>query len=228
MSFSFQTKVASRGFHIYKNTTWENGIIGQEISVQLETNENCKKIDPYCCAIKIMVSGKLETVGHKPREVSRHTYFYIKDKGGRIDASVLSTRYRASTIPSGRLEIPLMMTFRSPKYITHQKFKDFMTELYCHDHKPVTENVESDSDGDEFHIEIKENGVEEGEDSEVVVAPKAKKRKVTIAYNSDDSDEEKEKTQKKTTFENDSDDAIPENVSKLNKIVSYDDTDSDS
>ena len=70
--------------------------------------------------------------------------------------------------------------------------------------------------------------MEEGEDSEEVVAPKARKRKVTIAYNSDDSDEEKEKTQKKTTFENDSDDAIQESLSKLHKIVSYDDTDSDS
>ena len=58
--------------------------------------------------------------------------------------------------------------------------------------------------------------------------PKAKKIKATIAYNSDDSDEEREKTQKKTTFENDSDDTIPESVSKLNKIVSYDDIDSDS
>ena len=58
--------------------------------------------------------------------------------------------------------------------------------------------------------------------------PKSKKIKVTIAYNSDDSDEEREKTQKKTTFENDSDDTIPESVSKLNKIVSYDDIDSDS
>ena len=61
-----------------------------------------------------------------------------------------------------------------------------------------------------------------------MVAPKAKKRKVTIAYNSDDSDEEKEKTQKKTIFENDSDDAIPESLSKLNKIVSYNYTDGDS
>ena len=103
-----------------------------------------------------------------------------------------------------------------------------MTILYCYDHKPVTENVESDSDSDEFHIEIKETVVEEGEESEVVVAPKAKKRKVTVVYNSDDSDEEKEKTQKKTTFENDSNHAIPESVSKLNKIVSYDDTDTDS
>ena len=36
--------------------------------------------------------------------------------------------------------------------------------------------------------------MEEGEDSEVVVG---KKRKVTIAYNSNNSDKEKEKTQKK-------------------------------
>ena len=61
MSYSFQTKVAWRGFHIYKNTTSENVNIGQEVSVQLETNEDSKKIDPYCCAIKTMVSGKLET-----------------------------------------------------------------------------------------------------------------------------------------------------------------------
>ena len=58
----------------------------------------------------------------------------------------------------------------------------------------------------------------------MMVAPKAKDRKVTIAYNSNDSDEEKKK---KTTFENCSDHAIPESASKLNKIVFYDDTDSD-
>ena len=85
-----------------------------------------------------------------------------------------------------------------------------------------------DSDSDEIHIEIKENVVKESEDSKVVVAPKVKMGKVTFVYNSDDSDEEKETTQKKTTFENESDDAIPESVSKLNKIVSYDDTDSGS
>ena len=98
--------------------------------------------------------------------------------------------------------------------------KDFMTKLYCYDHKPVTENEVSGLDSDEFHIEIKENVVEEGEDSEVVVAPKAKKRKVTVAYNSNDSDQKKEQTQKKTTFENDSGEVIPESVSKLKKTVS--------
>ena len=70
--------------------------------------------------------------------------------------------------------------------------------------------------------------MEEGEGSKVVIARKAKMRKVTIGYNSDDCDEKREKSQKKTTFENDSDDAIPGSVSKLNKIVFYNDTGSDS
>ena len=35
MSFSFQTKAASCGFHISKNTTWENVNIGQEISMKI-------------------------------------------------------------------------------------------------------------------------------------------------------------------------------------------------
>ena len=105
MSFSFQTKVPSRGFHIYKNTvTWENVNVGQEISVQLETNEDSKKVDPYCCDIKIMVSGKLETVGHIPREVLRHTYFYIKEEAGLIDGFVLSTCYRSSPILAADLK----------------------------------------------------------------------------------------------------------------------------
>ena len=160
--------------------------------------------------------------------VSRHTHFYIKEEEGRIDGSVFSTRYRPSPIPSSGLEMPLMMTFRSPRYITHQKMKDFMAKFYFYDHKQVTENVKSDLDSDEFHIEIKENVVKEGEDSEVVVDPKAKKRKVTIAHNNNDSDKEKEKTQKKTTFDIDSDDTIPESVSKLDKIISCDDIGSDS
>ena len=42
MSLSFQAKVALRGFHIYKNATWENANIGQETAIQLETNEDSK------------------------------------------------------------------------------------------------------------------------------------------------------------------------------------------
>ena len=42
MSFSFQPKVALRGFLIYKNTTCENANIGQETAIWLETNEDSR------------------------------------------------------------------------------------------------------------------------------------------------------------------------------------------
>ena len=62
-----------------------------------------------------MVSGKLETVGHIPREVSRYTYFDIKEEGGCIDDFVLSRRYRPSPIPSGGLEIHVFF-YKKPVY----------------------------------------------------------------------------------------------------------------
>ena len=78
-------KVASRGFNVFINTIWENAKMGEEISVQIETNEASKKT--YCYAIKALISGKLETVGHISREVSRHVFFFIREEGGRIGGS---------------------------------------------------------------------------------------------------------------------------------------------
>ena len=52
-----------------------------------------------------------------------------------------------------------------------------MTKLYYYDHQPVTGNVKSDWDSDEFYIEIKENVVEQGEDSEKWLLPKLKREK---------------------------------------------------
>ena len=50
--------------------------MGKEISVQIKTNEKSKKIDLYCCTIKALISGRVETVGHIPREFSGHVLFF--------------------------------------------------------------------------------------------------------------------------------------------------------
>lgn len=71
----------------------------------------------------------LKTVGHIPREISRHTYFFLKEEGGTIDGIV---QYRPSPIPAGGLEIPLLLTFKSRRYITHTKMKEFVTTLYSY------------------------------------------------------------------------------------------------
>ena len=101
--------------------------------------------------MNFLISGILETVGHIPRNVSGHLFHLIGENEGSVDGFVLSTRYRLSPIPSGGLEMPFMLTFRSLRYNTHQKKKNFKTKLYCYNHEK--DNVEFEPD-DEIHIDI--------------------------------------------------------------------------
>ena len=193
MAFSFQTTVASRGYHVFKNTTWEKARFGDKVVVEIETNEYSKKVDPYCCAIRTILhksSGKLETVGHIPREVSRHCYYFIKDEGGRVDGSVLSTNYRPSPIPSGGLEIPLILTFRSVRFVTHKRMKEFMTKLYNYDHKQSDHAENSSDEEDEIHVDLGEvlEATDVESDSEVV--QKKRKRKRVVIYSESDGEDE--------------------------------------
>ena len=49
MAYRFEAKVAARGYHIYRNLTWENVKPGDKMTVRLETNDELKKVDSYCC-----------------------------------------------------------------------------------------------------------------------------------------------------------------------------------
>ena len=44
MAYSFQVKVAARGYHVYKNTTWEEAKCGDKVLIDLETDEKSKEI----------------------------------------------------------------------------------------------------------------------------------------------------------------------------------------
>ena len=108
---------------------WSSAKLEDFVTVEIETDKESKKIDPYCCAIKAMVDipPRLKTVGHAPREISRHMFFFLKEENGKVNGFVYSPQYQPSPVPAGGLEIPLTLTFKSPKFITHQKMKDFMT-----------------------------------------------------------------------------------------------------
>ena len=131
-TYSFEAKIASRGYHVYKNTAWVNAKEGDEVQVQIETNKDSAKVDPYACTIR--VKGKYfdvtKTVGRIQREISRHVYFFIKKEEGWITGKVLSVKYGPSPIPSGCLEIPQLLTFTCSKSITFLKMKQFVNELY--------------------------------------------------------------------------------------------------
>ena len=109
---SFDNKIAARGCHVYKNATWKNAKAGQEVKVQVETNKSSKESDPYACAIKVKNNffDNWMTVGHIPREISRHCFYFIQE-GESISGQLLSTNYKVSPIPAGGLEVPLLLTF---------------------------------------------------------------------------------------------------------------------
>ena len=48
----FKAIIASRGYHVYKETSWSNAKINEEAKVELETNTTSLSADHYACAIK--------------------------------------------------------------------------------------------------------------------------------------------------------------------------------
>ena len=150
--YSFKAKIASRGYHVFKETSWSNAKEGDEVKVELETNKSSNKIDPYACAIRAKEEyfKGWKTVGHIPREISRHVYFFIKSEGDSVNGTVISTKYRTSPVPAGGLEIPLLLTFSCSKAINFGKMKTFVQTLYDYNFNGTV--VEEENSGDEDEI----------------------------------------------------------------------------
>ena len=51
--YPYEEKIASRCYHVYKETTWTNAKVGDKVKVGLETNKQSIKSDPYACAILV-------------------------------------------------------------------------------------------------------------------------------------------------------------------------------
>ena len=51
--YPFDCKVVSRGYRVYRNSTWQNVKSGGKVKVKIKTNKPSKSIDPYACTIKI-------------------------------------------------------------------------------------------------------------------------------------------------------------------------------
>ena len=152
---SFDRKIAARGYHVYKNTTWKNAKAGQKVQVQIETNKSSKECDPYACAIKIKNNffDNWMTVGHIPREISRHCFYFIKE-GGSISGHLLSTNYKVSPIPAGGLEVPLLLTFTVKEDRIFFLMNDFINNLYDYDYTGEKEDKKNDGSDDDDEIEI--------------------------------------------------------------------------
>ena len=76
--YSFDSKIACRGYHVYRNSIWQNAKSGDKVKVEIETNKSSKLIDPYACAIKLKHKffDTWLTVGHFPSEIHFIAIFF--------------------------------------------------------------------------------------------------------------------------------------------------------
>ena len=86
----------------------------------------------FCYVPLIQMSYQFALVEkHKMKlNIFKLLFSVIKQHTKKADDFVYSTQYQSSQIPTGGLEIPLKLTFKSPNFVTHQKIEDFMKNLY--------------------------------------------------------------------------------------------------
>ena len=110
----------------------------------------------YACHFKglndHLSSDKLipEVVGHIPHEISRFVWYFL-NYGGTVDAKVHSERHRRSPIPSGGLEVILVVKFsisdEKRRYLVH------LSTLIQRNYK-VNEEVMEQENGQENEDDI--------------------------------------------------------------------------
>ena len=135
---------ASRGYHVYKNTSWANAKVGEKVTVEMETKKPSLEVDPYAFAIKIKnrFFDSLITV-------TWHVHFFIKTEGGKVIGQVKSLTYRPSPIPSGCLEIPLQLTFTCDNKFTLDLMNGFVKSLYDWNYTGLVQDSNNEYDDEE-------------------------------------------------------------------------------
>ena len=98
------------------------------------------------------IVGKLtdnEIVGHIPREISRFCHYFI-NHGGKLEARVTCTKYRPSPIPSGGLEIPILLIAKKGDSTEEifEKMEDLLRSFYVEPDKIVVEKKDKEIDFD--------------------------------------------------------------------------------
>ena len=115
-TYNFQATIASRGYHVYKETTWSNAKVNEKVKIEIESNQSPMALDPYACALKAKDKyfDEWKTVRHVLREIPWYIYFFIKKENGKIIGNAKSLNYKPLPIPSGGLEILQQLTFSCP------------------------------------------------------------------------------------------------------------------
>ena len=182
--FYFKAIIASRGYHVYEETSWSNAKINEDVKVELETNTTLS-INPYACTIKTKnpYFNDWKTVGHIPREISRYVYFFIKEENGNVSGTLKYLKYKPSPIPSGRLEVPLLLKFSAKDKWVVDTMEEFVLNFYSYEYSgnlSIADNEddnEDDNDCQAIMIESEETDSQETEAQSEIQETRNRNRK---------------------------------------------------
>ena len=171
----FEITCASRGFHVYREL-WKPKF-GQNLQVKQEIGN---LHNPFAIFLGAKIPGKLtdfDIVGHIPREISRFCH-YLVNYGGKIEAQVRCTKYRPSPIPSGGLEIPILLVIKKGNSTQEifEKMESFVKSYYLEPDKIVAAAKDKDSDDSDEDFEY----VPESEVQESVTSMKCGETSVAV------------------------------------------------
>ena len=102
---------------------------------------------------------EMDIVGHLPREISRFCRYFV-NYGGKLEAGVTDINYRRSPIPSGRLEIPILLVVikANASSLVMGKMIDYMKEYYTEPENIVPEKDQGGkSDSNDYGSELDES-----------------------------------------------------------------------
>ena len=145
--FYFKAILASRGYHVYKESSWSNAKIDEEVKVELETNTKSLSTDPHAFAIKTKnpYFNDWKTVGHIPREISPYV--------GNVSGTLKSLKYKPSPISSGGLEVLLLLKFSGKDKWVVDTMEEFVLNFYSYEYSEnlsVVDNKDDDEDDDDY------------------------------------------------------------------------------
>ena len=143
METSYQTLIASRGWHVYGQNVWLNPQRDETLRVKKEESHDALIHDPHSVAFTRKSRARLtpDVVGHFPLEISRYVWFFL-NRGGRVTGMVHDPRYRRSPIPMGGLEIIIKVTFTIAE--EKKRYLERLRELIAKNYETPDENRETD------------------------------------------------------------------------------------
>ena len=169
----------------YKIVYWENVKSGEKVTTDVESNKGSILLNLLCDKSYGRKSCQIGHCQSYSQGNLKACLFFLKKEGVKVEGFVFSTKHRPSSIPTGWLETPLMLSSKSPRYLTHQKIKNFLAQHYSWNFEAKNDNETEAQDEEAIKIVI-----EKVEDSEVV-KPK-KDEKPPQIHNSDDEDVEED------------------------------------